>query len=617
MKKHDAARPIASRLIRTHPRHSRLGLIHVLVIACALSACARGMGEPSPAATTSRQTAARPTVATVASAGEVAPLVALAQAAAAPKPAWQTITLHRNGASGTQVAVTLAIPFPPGALTDADRVHVLDENGQIIASHVEPALRWHVQPGGIRAVRVQFHATLADDQRSLRFVVGEPVSRRPDGWPYADGEIVNANGVLVPGVLATLSPQWMSASMIAGPQQPAVPPRAYDRYVATQFQWAKPLPADNPAAWLFDRPTTLFQQYVRTGRVDYLAAAVESYHFYMSHIKRHATPGWPECGGGFQLLGKSPCDPKYGYVEPILLALGLTGDDSMHDQALIKLMIAEWDLGGWNFPAGPYTRPDQSFTEREAGLGLLATVSAWEITGDSDYLDSIHDRVGWLYAHQQHNPDGLGNDGSWRSSWQVHEGDDYNAATDIRGNSPWMSQNIIDALWHAWLATGDSRIPTMIVDYGRYMENHGWIDLDQMARLGKDWRNPCSGPKGQISWYWSSSQASLQQLARIQDSEGWYSDAHNVELMLVVAAARYFATDAELRAALGHRLKLLKSSYAPACARNSNTPRRFNWNNRGVGVVQWFMARPPRRMHRTSRPPRRPIRPQHPVRHLR
>jgi hypothetical protein len=337
----------------------------------------------------------------------------------------------------------------------------------------------------------------------------------------------------------------------------------------------------------------LFQQYVRTGREDYLAAAVASYRFYMEHIQRNGTPGWPQCGGGFHLDQVSACDPKYVYIQPTLLALGLTGDDSESDPALIRLMVGSWDTGGWNIPAGPYTGLKQRFfTEREAGLGLLQIVNAWEITGDRQYLKRIDDRVGWLYQHQQHNPDGLGNDGSWRNSWDMHEGNDYNAATDTVGSSPWMSQNIIDGLWHAWLVTGDPRIPTMITAFGRYLERYGWIDAKALQGVGRNWRDPCDGPDGQISWYWSSAHADLKQLVSIENSDGWYSDSHNVELTLPVAAARYFETDPQWQVALDKRMTLLKASYSESCAKNSKTRRRFNWNNRGTGVVQWLLRQP-------------------------
>jgi hypothetical protein len=503
-------------------------------------------------------------------------------------PRWQIIELHRNGATGKTVAVTLGIPFPPGKLRDARNVRILDEHDQEIAAYVEPTLRWYFKDNSIRAVKVQFHTDLDGNSRKLHFTYDTPAaSPLAKGWPYADGLVKDANGLPVPGVLATMTAQWMSASLIAGPQEPTSS-SPYDRYFATQFGWAKELPRDDGSAWLFDRPTTLFQQYVRTGNVDYLSAATESYAFYMSHLRRTGMPGWPLCGGGWSLGEVNVCDPKYVYIEPILFALGLTGDDSQHDDALIARMMGEWRTGGYNYPIGPYEKPDHRFTEREVGLGLLQTVSAYEVTGDKQYLKDINDRIGWLYDHQQHNPDGLGNDGSWRNSWQAHEGDSYNAATDVRGSSPWMSENIIDGLWHAWLVTGDKRIPVMITEFGRYLEKYGWIDINKIKQ-GSDWRDSCSGVAGPISWYWSSAHADPAKVEAIQTSDGWYSDYHNVEMTLPVALARYFETDPTQQHALDKRLKSLNAAYSMTCATNRSTLRRFNWNNRGVGVVQWLV----------------------------
>ncbi|MEP6898409.1 MAG: hypothetical protein ABI870_07755 [Rhodanobacter sp.] len=505
-------------------------------------------------------------------------------------PRWLTIQLHRNGAVGQDIAVTLGIPFPPGALTDARNVRILDEHDQEIPAHIEPTLRWYAKDNSIRAVKVQFHATLDGNSRELHFSFNQSATAPAGSWPYADGLVRNENGVPVPGVLATLTPQWMSASLIAGPQQAAPSDGPYDRYFAVQFGWAKALPRKEGSAWLFDRPTAMFQQYVRTGRLDYLAGATESYAFYMNHLRRFGMPGWPLCGGGWSLGDVNVCDPKYVYIEPILFALALTGDDSQHDADLVERMMGSWNSGGWNYPAGPYKNPERRFTERETGLGLLETVSAYEVTGDPRYRKDIDDRVGWLYDHQQHNPDGLGNDGSWRNSWQAHEGDPYDATTDVRGSSPWMTENIMDGLWHAWLVTGDKRIPVMITGFGRYLERYAWIDLDTITSKS-DWRDPCSGPNGQISWYWSSAHSDRARLVTIQNSEGWYSDYHNVEMMLPVALARYFETDPAQQQALDKRLASLSSSYNMTCATTSATLRRFNWNNRGVGVVQWLMHR--------------------------
>jgi hypothetical protein len=502
----------------------------------------------------------------------------------------QRIVVHRNAGKDADVLVSVGIPFSPGTLRDPHMVRILDESGAEVTAAVQTTLLWYAKDRSVRAVRVQFHAHLVGDTQTFYFSIGKPRQRDLPGWPYTNGLVTGEQGLKVAAALATLSPTWLCNSLIAGPQFPAAPHEAYADYVAAQFQWARPLPVNDPTAWLFDRPSTLFKAYIRTGRFDYLQAADLSYHFYMKYIRRDGWPMSPFCAGGWT-YNQKPCDVKYVYVEPILLSLALTGDDSEHDLSTVDKMMTLWENGGWGNRPGPYASASQHFTERMTGLGLLETVSAYELTGDRRYLERVNARIGWLYDHQRNNPDGLGNDGSWRNSWNLHEDDSWNPSTDVRGTSPWMTENIIDGLWHAWLVTGDPRIPTMITGFGRYLEQYGWIKPD-LLHYEHDWRNPCSGPDGQIAWYWSSSHADTKKLSHIEESDGWYSDAHTVEIALPVAAAYYFEQDPKQSAALKHRLDALTSSYNIECAKTADTLRRFNWNNRGAGVVAWLIRQP-------------------------
>jgi len=502
----------------------------------------------------------------------------------------QRIVLHRRADAGDNNLVSIGIPFPSGTLRDPQLVRLLDAHGVEIPAAVQTTLKWYAKDGSVRAVRVQFHAQVGADASVVYFAIGKPRQHDLAGWPYTDGLVDGEHGLRVPAIMATLTPAWLCASLIAGPQWPAAAGEPYAAYVATQFQWAEKLPVDDSTAWLFDRPSTLFKAYVRTGRFDYLQAAALSYRFYMKYIRRSGLSMSPFCAGGWTFTDK-PCDVKYVYVEPILLAVALTGDDSEADADTVDKMMALWAIGGWSGEVEPYKAPSQYFTERLAGLGLLETVSAYELTGEARYKASIVQQIGWLNDHQRHNPDGLGDDGAWRSSWNLHENDSWKPATDVRGASTWMTENIIDGLWHAWLVTDDPRIPDMITGYGRYLEHYGWI-APNLLSYQHDWRNPCSGPGGQIAWYWSSSHAPVEALKKIEDSDGWYSDAHTVELALPVAAAYYFERDPKQAEALKRRLVALSSSYASSCATISETARKFNWNNRGSGVVQWLIHQP-------------------------
>ena len=315
---------------------------------------------------------------------------------AATEAAAQTIEVRKLAGQGDALPVTLGIPMPPGVLRDPKLLRILDSHGNEVPAAVTSTLTWHFRDGSIRAVRVQFHAAPG----AYAFVLGTPRTADAPGWPYKDGLV---GGKLA--ALATLTPQWLTASLIAGPQSVAPRDEAYARYVDAQFRWASALPTKDPTAWLFDRPSTLFKAYVRTGRADYLEAAEESYRWYMAGIKRDGVPVSPSCAGGW-LPDDKPCDVKYVYIEPVLLAVALTGDDSMHDAATVANMAGLWNSGGWNGPPSAYAHPNDYFTERLAGLGLVQTVAAYELTGDKRYRERIDARVGWLYDHQRANPDG-------------------------------------------------------------------------------------------------------------------------------------------------------------------------------------------------------------------
>lgn len=503
-----------------------------------------------------------------------------ARSAEAAVVAAQRINVHRIAGQGDSLPLSVGIPLPPGALRDTEHLRILDAHGKEVPAAVTRMLTWHYRDGSLRAVRAQFMAS----EGTYYFALGQPRSAVLASWPYTRGLVKDR-----PAALGTLTPEWLTASLIAGPQSVAAHDEPYARYVDAQFKWAAALPVKDTTAWLFDRPSTLFKAYVRTGRADYLEAAEESYRWYMAGIKRDGPAVSPVCGGGWLPDGK-PCDVKYVYIEPIVLAVALTGDDSMHDSATVAKMADLWNSGGWNGAPGPYRHPDDYFTERLAGLGLIETVAAFELTGDARYRQRIDARVGWLHDQQRANPDGLGDDGSWRNSWNVHE-NDPGGDDDVRGASPWMSENIVDGLWHAWLVTDDARVPPMLEAFGAYLERYGWIHPSLLVHP-HDWRNECSGPGGQIAWYWSSSRANTEALMKIQETEGWYSDGHTVELGLPVAAAYYFEKDPAKAAALKKRFAALSSSYNESCASISDTLRRFNWNNRGAGVAQWLMKQP-------------------------
>lgn len=494
----------------------------------------------------------------------------------------RTIALTPNAEVGGRELVSLGIPFAPGELTDAALVRIVDGDGTEVPAFVKPTLRWHWLDDSIRAVKVQF---FADPRQEYGFRTDRPRTMSIDGEPYDRGTRPGKMGAPVPRVIATLDPQWLVHSLVAGPQLAYDGEGAYDRYIDRQWQWARDVPYAGTHGFLFDRASVIGFQYVRNGRSEFFAEFYNSATFYLSHIKTGGRGGgWPDCTGGWEFDGVNACDAKYSYLTPHLLLVALAGDDTRVDDATVRHMAENQVKGGWSSPLGPYKGAGQSWTERQTGLALEHLVSAYELTGSPAVKQNIVDLLGWLFDHQQAPPDGDPVTGAWTHSWQAHEGSDYDRATDVRGASPWMSANIVGGLWRAWLVTRDERIPVMLRDFGRYLDQHGFAP-DELAG---SWRSQCNAD-GIVGWYFSSATAPAGKVVDIQNSEGYGSDAHNPELLMAIAAARHFETDPAWHRRLSRRADQLAGYLNPECAAVSHTARAFNWQNRNPEFT-WLLA---------------------------
>ncbi|MFZ7096217.1 hypothetical protein ACOPJQ_10140 [Luteimonas dalianensis] len=506
---------------------------------------------------------------------------ATAAGQSAPLPP-RTIRLTANADVDERELVSLGIPFAPGELADASQVSIVDANGAEVPAFVKPTLYWHWLDGSIRSVKVQF---FADPGRTYAFRFDSDRTKSIPEEPYDRGTRPGKMDAPVPRVIATLDPQWLVHSRVAGPQLVHDGKRPYDRYIDRQWRWASDVPYEGQHAFLFDRASVVGLQYVRNGRPEHFAEFYNAATFYLSKIKTTGRGGgWPDCTGGWEFDGANPCDTKYAYMTPQLLLVALAGDDTRIDADTVRHMVANQVKGGWSGPLGPYIGADQSWTERHTGLALEHLVSAWELTGSAAVRQHIDDLLGWLYAHQQTPPGGDPVTGAWTHSWQAHEGSDYDPASDVRGGSPWMSANIVGGLWRAWLVTEDERIPVMLRDFGRYLDRHGFAPEDLAGR----WRSSCNAG-GVVGWYFSSGIAPLEQVVAIQENEGYGSDTHNPELLMAIAAARYFDTDPQWRERLERRAEQAARYLNPDCAAVSHTARAFNWQNRNPEFT-WLLA---------------------------
>jgi len=458
---------------------------------------------------------------------------------------------------GTNELVSLAIPFPPDTLTDASRLRILDENGNEVPAYVAPKVYWYFKPNtaAIRSVLVQFRRSFSSSaEQRVTFDYSAPRLQNLAAPNYAEGLMIGKSSTEIPRILPALTAEWLTSSLVAGPQITKGQNTAYPDY-ETWFEayYAQARNYDYSAdytVWLFDRATAIYKQYIRTGNPDYLREAYNSATFYRSRINTSGS-----CIGSFNLGGKN-CDAKYNYTEPFALHYMLTGDDRFV-QTIRD--VAE----GWNNGFDPdYTVGNGFWTERHAGFGWLAAIHAYEALGTQSYRDRMNYYANTLFAHVTTPPDGQGADGCWRHDANDHDASEFDS--NYAGCSPWMTTMILDAMWQYWFITSDTRVGPAARNFASFMQSYGWAASDR-------------------SYYFASSKVPASQYANSQDAD---TDLHNMEMIFIYSMAYGFDTNSANRLAYTSRITTARSIFTYGAI---STKRAFNWAFRGTSAFVHLM----------------------------
>ena len=508
----------------------------------------------------------------------------------------------------TATVVTTGLPFSRGELNQIEEFKLFDDTGKEIRKFIKPTMFWfdeQHQATSIRAVKIQFQVGELTQPRIYSFNVGT----KSELIVLAETSIktnlmFQENKSYFPKVIATLDSSYLESSAIIPPFSSIDSNDFYD----AQISWAKELNYNTStiANWLFDRTTALYKGCMRTGDVSCYKEAYMSYNYWMSSLKRDGN--LLSCKGGSLLAGEPKnCDSKYAYTEQIKIHLALTGDDSLHDIEFVNDIAALRDSHYYQPKVDDaYDVESESFTERAAGIVLLTQINAYELTGSDIIYQNIIKRINVLYGHQNENPDNLPVDGSWRHSWAKHEGASYpgDGNLDDRRFSPWMTENIIDALWQAYHLTSDDRIPEMInkafralIDWG-FTDSQGYIDKfgkSLEGYSGKSWHLGCNTTKDTLL-YSATSVGGIESIIKTQDQDGYYSDSHNAEAMFILSLGYYFETNEAYRELGRVRINSIREGYLNTkCGSMSNTPRMFNWSNRSNywGTYNWVLVQNP------------------------
>jgi hypothetical protein len=402
---------------------------------------------------------------------------------------------------GSNTLVTFGVPFPRGSITEAGlaTVRVL-KGGVEVPAYVDQMTPWRhrlnaaLDGTSVRVARVQIHNTFATSSaesitlswgaQPRQFNVTSLIPVR-NGWhTVTSGSYAAADGVQEPDVYAVLPKDWLGMGVLKGNRSVAfdasnTEPRDNPFTNAAIDHWPDYVEADRAAKnnfyslinqddpgvtlanqckyktdfepWLYDRASSMFVLYFRSGFYTSLREAVRASDFYTDHIN---------ASGFFDFKNG---DTKYVYAENLAYRYWLTGDDT----ALTRLGAIVTAHNGFNDLWAPGTG---FWTERHAAFKLLANQVAYEINGGSQAA-AVATLVGRMVTHQNgangqipQPPDFV--DGGLYHFGSQHDGD---WADGSFGASSWMSVLLVDAMLRAYSTSEDPAIANFIRRIGNFL----------------------------------------------------------------------------------------------------------------------------------------------------
>jgi hypothetical protein len=465
--------------------------------------------------------------------------------------------------------VNIGLPLPPGLVSNPLQISVDDADDQEIDAAVRPLEVWRSGTQSLRAVQVQCDVDLSKGvERRIRVRIGDQRRRDRPSFVPVEATLVQADGLRGPRVLPVLPADWLCESRLAGPQTPASRSSRYslyDRVVEASFARSLDYVASTDAThWLFDRTSSWYKAYIRTGDTKYLLAGYRAAHF----VRSQTVADGPKAGT-FRLRGQ---DLKYVYPRAMHLHYLLTGDPRALETG--KLM-AKYCLDHWDpryrpgQPSGPNDDSGEHghWTPRHQGIAMSGVLHGWEMTGDRVYWDKSREYVAACDELQNHPPDGRAPDGSWRINWAAY---DPLEAKFEAGASAWMSAMLCDSLFHHWTVDKDVRIPTMIEAWCDFLDTHGLV------------------PDGSKAYYVIDCFAKPGEAGGIVDDD---MDQHNAELCHTFALGSFFTTAAAKKARFGSRIDRLLQEWSKTDL--NSPPRAYNWSLQASGQMIYLLSHAP------------------------
>jgi len=198
--------------------------------------------------------------------------------------------------------------------------------------------------------------------------------------------------------------------------------------------------------WLFDRASTFYVTYLRTGDPKWKAEALRLVPLYYAAIDATGLfmPAQATWYG----------DTKYSYIDPILWYEKETGDKQYRAKAK-----AIWEFQKQYNPKG-YSTTQTMWTERHHNYALRASLAYWKLTGDPVALQDAKEYADTVFSMSAATGAPLHGDGQ-------HEGGTATLAHLI--TSPWMGAMLAETMAAYGRETGDARVTPWLARYADFI----------------------------------------------------------------------------------------------------------------------------------------------------
>ncbi|WP_437899069.1 hypothetical protein [Sorangium sp. So ce124] len=375
-----------------------------------------------------------------------------------------------------EVAVSAAVPFAPGALRDVELLRLHDDRGAAVPLRAKPLAVWP-QDRSIRSALVAFRAAPPTGGRAIYTLdYGAPPPGAPPqraGAPATQAAETAQGAVLDEALLpnpdgpiaAVLPPSWYAASLVSGPQLPAMDDRRFPGFeTGIEGALARMTPAYDaygvtcsaPYRTYYDGPHALYQRFLRNGDAARYRRARAEAVWYRQHELRFS----PDRRLAVHVCERedwTPAAPLSWQVLRRMLGQGMVDDYLLTgDPAAREAVLAMGEALRQNQAALTGGREDVlRVTERNMAWVMMTLSSYYALDPRPELLSALRGLADRTVAWQQQGASGA-------FEHDLTRADPSECERGPRGGSPFMTALLVDALMDYHALTGDPRVRDVV-----------------------------------------------------------------------------------------------------------------------------------------------------------